>query len=316
MASHFVPADRLEALEARLAELDQAATKDDVNAAIEEFAADAAELKVALANYTLVGPIRRAIDVIFQRKTAEEIVADLKALAEGSLSLNKILRTGEEDKHAALKAWAKETADTIENSSPTSVKLTLLAVRQGAVLTIDEAFQADMRIATACCVRCSSSPSLDTKADEPSWQNPVVHPDFKAGAKHILIDKNRVDRAPWFPATLEEVNVADLKKIFFSSPAPFDHPPVPPFPVSDRAYSQYPHARFSLPSEKAIRSVVRGEDPASGSGAPSLANVVEILQRKWGGKVGVKEKVEEVVARQCKVDDGKWLTWPSGKDAI
>lgn len=155
LASHYVPAERLEALEARLAELDQAATKDDVNAAIEEFSADAAELKVALEKYTLVGPIRRAIDVIFQRKTAEEIVEDLKALADGSLSLNKISRTGEEEKHAALKAWAKEAARVIEKASPTSVKLTLLAVRQGEVLTIDEAFQADMRIATACCVRSS-----------------------------------------------------------------------------------------------------------------------------------------------------------------
>lgn len=150
-ATHLVPQARLDALEARLAELEPTATHDDVNAAIEEFSADAIELQSA--TYDLVGPKRRAIDIIFSRQTAEEIMADLTALENGTLDIAKIIWAGDESEIEALKAWAKETRETIDLRSPTSVKLTILALREGKSLDIDNAFKLDMRIATACCVR-------------------------------------------------------------------------------------------------------------------------------------------------------------------
>lgn len=151
-ASHYVPSERLEALEARLAELSQAATLDQVNSAIEEFAADAEELKAGSA-YELVGSRRKAIDAIFSKKTAEEIVEALKALEEGSFDMSKIIVEGETTDVSALQSWAKETRETLEGRSPTSIKLALKAIREGAKLDIDEVFLMDSRIATACCVR-------------------------------------------------------------------------------------------------------------------------------------------------------------------
>lgn len=151
-ASHFVPSDRLEALEQRLAELDQSATLDEVNNAINEFAADAEELKGAGPAYELSGARRRAIDVIFGRETAEEIVAGLKELEAGSLDVSKILIENETTDMSELQRWAKETREELEHRSPTSIKLALKAIREGAKLDIDETFLMDVRIGTACCV--------------------------------------------------------------------------------------------------------------------------------------------------------------------
>lgn len=156
-ATHFVPSERLPALEARLAELAGNATHRNVNDAIEEFVADADEMREGAAAYELVGCRRRAIDAIFARETAEEIVLDLKALEEGNyanlLELVLAKEGAEREKEVeGLKKWAKKTRTTIESRSPTSVKVSLRAIREGRVLDIDEAFELDMRIATACCV--------------------------------------------------------------------------------------------------------------------------------------------------------------------
>lgn len=153
IATHYVPSDRLPALEARLAELG-VAQPAVIDSAICEFAADAADLQQS--SYDLVGPKRKAIDSIFGRKTAEEIIAGLRELEEGKVNAKKAFAVGGDESSVdveALQAWARKTRETIEMRSPTSVKLTMLAVREGASLNIDEAFQMDLRIATACCVR-------------------------------------------------------------------------------------------------------------------------------------------------------------------
>ena len=154
VASHYVPSARLEALEHRLAELDQSATWSVVNSAIEEFVADPEEMALG-AKYELVGARRKAIDLIFKADTAERIVEGLGQLANGEEAILSAI-FGAAKRNTAevegLKAWANSTKDTIELRSPTSVKLTLLAIREGKKLDIDEAFKMEMRIATACCV--------------------------------------------------------------------------------------------------------------------------------------------------------------------
>lgn len=76
----------------------------------------------------------------------------LKALEEGTLDMSKVLVEGETTDVSALQRWAKETRETLEFRSPTSIKLALRAIREGARLDIDEVFLMDQRIATACCV--------------------------------------------------------------------------------------------------------------------------------------------------------------------
>lgn len=153
-------------------------------------------------------------------------------------------------------------------------------------------------------------------------QNPIVHPDFVTGVKFILIDKKRFDveagvLPAWSPSTLPEVKLSHIKKVYFASPPPFDNPVVPLFPKPHpgKSYKTYPHANFSLPTELDIRSFVRGDHSGSGSVAPTTEEVVRMVSQRWNGKIGVAEKVREVVERKCKVEPQGWLTWPSGKQA-
>ncbi|KAM0751626.1 ClpP/crotonase [Meredithblackwellia eburnea MCA 4105] len=293
-ASHYVPTERLASLEARLAELDQTATLEDIDSAIDEFAADAAELKEAAAKYSFGGVKRRAIDIVFAKKTAEEIVAELKAIEDGTAKLDKIILAGEEGEVEGLKQWAKVAREQIDLYSPTSVKVALKAIREGKNLDIEEAFLLDLRLATACC-------------------SPEVHTDFRTGVTHTLIDKSP-GRAAWSPSTLAEVTDASIQSIFFSSPPPFTHPAVPTLTYSNSAslrppYKSYPHAKFSLPSEKEIRDFITGEAKGSGDHVLTRADLINRLTKARGHKGGLKEKVDEVIKRRCQVSDDGYLKW-------
>ncbi|BGP13734.1 hypothetical protein JCM10213_009051 [Rhodosporidiobolus nylandii] len=302
LASHYVPSERLAALEARLAELDASAKVEHVNAAIDEFAADADELRAALKGYPLVGPVRRAIDQIFALKTAEEIVAAVQKLEDGSLDLSKIiLKTDGEVDVSALQKWAKETREAILLRSPTSVKLTLASIREGRNLNIDEVFRADARIAAACT-------------------SPAVHPDFKTGVTDLLIKKLKPEeqRPAWSPTSLAEVSTKTIQSIFFSNSPPFSNPPLPnlDFKKSRKArpfalapYKTSPHARWALPTERDVEKVVKGEDAGSDDFAVTRAEVIERLERRWNGKVGVREKVEEVLGRRTVSAEQDTLKW-------
>lgn len=72
--------------------------------------------------------------------------------------------------------------------------------------------------------------------------------------------------------------------------------------------------RYALPTEEEIRAVVAGSATSGGSTSVTLPELVARFQERTNGKYGVKEKVEEVVARQCQVVDNNdgnfvWLKW-------
>ncbi|GAA6019610.1 hypothetical protein JCM11491_002822 [Sporobolomyces phaffii] len=302
--SHYVPAERLAALEQRLAELDAAATVDDVNAALNEYAADADELASALAQYPLVGPVRRALDHVFSRATAEEMMATLAAIESDSLAPEvgqSILRGAGPADHDVVRRWAKETREQIELRSPTSVKLSIKAIREGAKLNIEEVLAMDNRIAAACC-------------------SPSVHTDFRTGVTEFLINKVKPEdqRPAWSPATLGDVSLASIQQTFFASPLPFSNPPVPAFRPhqarKDRVnalapYKVHPYARFGLPTERAIEAVVKGESKDSPDFAQTRTEIVERFEREYSGKVGVREKVNEVLDRRTVVAEENTLRW-------
>ncbi|BGO97558.1 3-hydroxyisobutyryl-CoA hydrolase [Rhodotorula toruloides] len=313
LATHYVPSDRLADLEHRLSELDVTATHETVNACIEEFVADSDELRNALEAYPLVGAIRRAIDDTFARKTPEEMVSELAKMYEKErpddpdCPLPDVSRfTGHSDLEAAdameLRRWAQETREAIELRSPTSVKLTIQAIRQGRNLTIDDVFKMDARIAAACC-------------------SPSVHPDFRHGVTELLIKKNKpeIKRPDWHPATLSEVTDDHIQKTFFAHPPPFTNPPLPKLNFSrmQRAQGAYPtyrvspHAKWLLPTERDVEKVVKGEDAGSDEYAVTKQEVVERLVARWRGKVGVAEKVEEVLSRKTVVAEQDTLKWVS-----
>lgn len=151
IATHFVPSDRLSALEERLSGLqfapDAPSTSDKgialINAAIEEFSGD--HDASTSSSYDLVHAKRAAIDTCFAPSRAEEITKALQQLEKTTLS--------SDDAGNRLAAWAKKTRETIEARSPTSVKVALEGIRRGASLSIDQVFDLDMHLANVFCVR-------------------------------------------------------------------------------------------------------------------------------------------------------------------
>lgn len=122
-------------------------------------------------------------------------------------------------------------------------------------------------------------------------------------------------RPKWSPSTLQEVTDASIRKTFFSDPPPFKNPPLPlleGLPVgssSKGAYKSYPHAKYSLPNEIDVRTIVRGEFKSSDGKAMTKEEVVKMMVNTWNGKIGVKEKVGEVIDRMCTVGAANTLKW-------
>lgn len=68
-------------------------------------------------------------------------------------------------------------------------------------------------------------------------------------------------------------------------------------------YHEYPYKDLGLPNEGEVRGAfAKGE-------ARHLKELVRLLAKRRGGKIGVKEKVEDIVARNCSVGQDGTLVW-------
>jgi enoyl-CoA hydratase len=162
IATHYVPSGRREDLVTAL----EAADLDDDGGAIEAtlaaFEADPGEAPLT--------PHRDAIDLLFEGDRVEGIVARLEA--EGG-------------------DWAGAQLRTLATKSPTALKRTLRAIREGSKLEIEEALERELGFSLACLEKGS---------------------DFFEGVRAVIVDK---DNAPkWSPARLEDVTEAALDDFF------------------------------------------------------------------------------------------------------
>jgi enoyl-CoA hydratase len=162
IATHYVPTDRRDALVAALT----AADLDDAGGALEAtlaaFEADAGDAPLAAH--------RPAIDRVFATDRVEDIVARLDT--EGS-------------------EWASAQRKTLATKSPTSLKRTLRALREGADLEIEAALERELGFSLGCI--------------EPGS-------DFYEGVRAVIVDKDNAPR--WSPARLEAVTDAALDAFF------------------------------------------------------------------------------------------------------
>jgi len=178
IGTHYIPSSRLEDLEGRLEEL-QAPPElmhRSVGMTLQEFTEPI--LDAPLQEH------RALIDECFSGDTVEQILDSLSSKAASSEFVAKLLAS-------------------MEKCSPTSMKITLRQLHDGANLDIGECLQMEYRMAQACCGN-HPSPSPAGK-------------DFYEGVRSILIDK---DHAPkWDPATLAEVSADLVDAHFVSLPA-------------------------------------------------------------------------------------------------
>ena len=134
------------------------------------------------------------------------------------------------------------------------------------------------------------------------------------GVKAVLVDRIK-ERPNWSPAGLNDVSAQTVAN-FFEPNSPYltlaPELTIPPELTSGTRLN--PIMKYALPSEEEIGSVVTGSH-ATGGG---VGIRVEELLKKFGelrpGKLGVKEKIYEVVQRRCSVTDNAdgnqvWLKW-------
>ncbi|KAK9365503.1 ClpP/crotonase-like domain-containing protein [Lipomyces kononenkoae] len=279
-ATHLVPSAKLKDLEARLTELD---TVEDftgsskynavINNAIDDFQADVP------ADYKFFygGDNRKTIDACFKFETMEEITE----------ALTRAAGAGDE--------FAKSTLDTINLRCPLSMKVALAAVRKGKTIDILETIKDDMFIAAKF----------------------MTEPDFHTGVSYRLVEKE-TGRANWQDAT----NIDVVRKFWpngtngvpESLQAEFDKLDQlgQDRPADQVAYKEYPFHN-GLPTEKEVEQFVLGEARNSGPFLPTKEEVVEYFVTEYRDKIGVREKVAEILDRKTQIvkghEDEQLINW-------
>lgn len=265
IGTHYIPEALLPDLEARLAEVfvDSVAPIDAfslVNSVLLEFESAAPDGYV----FSLSGKNRETIDNCFSKATAEEIVSALEA-------------DGSELALSAKKA--------ILSRSPTSVKVTLEALKRGKQLGIKDALDAEYRLA----------------------ENFMYGHEFVEGVSAKLIAKPA--RAPeWKPATLQEVTPELVKQ--YLTPRPNTTVPAIEFFHPENNFLAYPH-KYGLPSEQQVQEHVLGEDNPDREFKVSVKEVIDHFDNITKSKLGAREKIQDILARKTKPDptDAQLLDW-------
>ncbi|KAK9768019.1 3-hydroxyisobutyryl-CoA hydrolase [Basidiobolus ranarum] len=244
IATHYVPAARLDALEERLCELDTS-DAEVINLAIEDFVSEPTGHEYSLAKH------RNVIDKCFRHDTVEEIMESLE----------------KEDSD-----FTKKTLATLNEMSPTSLKVTLRALRSGRKMNIANCFKMEYHLA----------------------QSFLAEHDFTEGVDKALVSKTRDPK--WTPSTITGVSDQLVEQKYFGA----NHPHSLELPDS-LPYLEYPHRRMALPSEEEIRKLLTGNlDHNAGSVQMSEESIIEWFMSDRQGKHGVIEKVQETLARKTR----------------
>ena len=177
-----------------------------------------------------------------------------------------------------IRDWATRTLKTLSERSPMSLKVTLKQMELGRKWSIGEAFKQEYHIAG----------------------NFMSHPDFGSGVSARLIHKPPTTPT-WSPSTLRDVTKRDVDKFF-------NHKGKSAMKLQnerERGYMEYPF-RMGLVREEAIEEVVR-------QGGQTANRVIAKFFDEGGRRTGTREKVEEVLTRNCDKDEKGYLMWKGGE---
>ncbi|KAI9051353.1 hypothetical protein LZ554_004400 [Drepanopeziza brunnea f. sp. 'monogermtubi'] len=169
------------------------------------------------------------------------------------------------------KEWAEQTLETLHRRSPTSVHVTLRQMQLGKDWGILTTFQREHAMAAKF----------------------MRHPDFTEGVHSLLIRKDGVPK--WQPASLEDVE-GDIATPFFAM-----EPDSALRLLSGNDYKRYPY-EFELPTEGKVEAAVR-------AGASDREQVLGHFLKQRKGKQGVREVVEEILARRTRTQALGGLAW-------
>jgi len=276
VATHYIHSTSLPALERRLAEL-RFKDYDSLNERLNLIDSTIEEFTTGLPHdepMALSGQVRKAIDWCFGAESIEEIISRLKD-ARKAPWYKKTDKVWHDWYDSTGKDWYNKTGQALKQRSPTSLYVTFRQMKLGRNWSIAETFQREHQIASKF----------------------MRHPDFTEGVHALLIRKdNQPKWAP--PGTLDNVEPTDdLASPFFEIEGG-ERLKL----LTDGDYQQYPHWRFGLPQERHIEAVIK-------EGGKSIPEVVDYFVREKRGKQGVKEVVEEVLARRAYSAQGGKAAW-------
>lgn len=271
IATHYLHSTTLPLLESRLAELrfrdfdSMEKRLHLINDTIEEYTTGLPHDQPILIR----GHLRRVIDRCFSKGSVEEIIQALKK------------------ERGPLKGWAAQTVDTLHARSPTSLQVTLRQM-QGKRWSIAETFKREHQLAAKF----------------------MRHPDFVEGVNAQLIRK---DKAPkWQPATLGEIsNWSEVTDPFFEISSDVE----PLELLTNDDYNLYHYPQFGLPTEEEVEQVseesievaVKGPNGKKVLEPTQLtaAQVADAFVAQRNDKQGVREVVEEILARKTKYKEAR-----------
>ena len=127
----------------------------------------------------------------------------------------------------------------------------------------------------------------------------------------MIVDRSK-ERPLWSPASLDDVS-AEVVANFFEPKSPYlTLAPELTIPADLTSGTKLNPVKYALPSEEDIGSVVI-RSQGSGVGI-QFTELLERFKEGQPGKLGLEEKISEVVQRRCKLVDSKdgsrvWLKW-------
>jgi 3-hydroxyisobutyryl-CoA hydrolase len=267
VATHYLHSSSLPDLEARLAEL-QFKDHDDLQSRLSVINSTIEEFNTGLPHDQPIsepvgGDVRAAVDFCFQ--PSFDINEVFKTLDELEATEN-----GVQFSPAAVLQWVEKTRNSIRARSPTSVKVTLKQLSEGARWSIAETFRKEHGIASKF----------------------MEHADFIEGVSALLIDKPK--RKPtWNPASFEDISEEDVDA-FFTNKTEFE--------LLDQEagstgqdYTAYPHAQFALPTDLDVEVCWKN--------GLRHRQIYQKFNRDYNGKQGVKEKIDDILGRRARGDD-------------
>ena len=190
-------------------------------------------------------------------------------------SVEQILEALDNEQKGDLAEWAFQTKQTLLKRCPFSLKLTLKQMHMGKLQTLAETFERDYSIASHFMTR----------------------QDFASGVYARLIDKPPTT-PKWDPPTLEEVEEHDVNRYFRREGQQR-------LGLIDNIVSPL---LTGLPPESKVKEAF-DETVEPGDARDTRDRIVAKMIRQRRGKSGVKEKVEEVLDRKCRVGNRGELVW-------